>query len=119
MNFAPFNTQTTPLFKNCNNLKFAVIINIESCIFVNNCFNKNYFPIFTENFKSVSTTHSCHTRSAGNVNLVNTKSARNDLSFAPSFNSVRFLRKSIFHSITLAWNYLQDNINGCDFLCLH
>ena len=32
MNFAPFNTHTTPLFKNCSILKFADIISIESCI---------------------------------------------------------------------------------------
>ena len=30
MNFAPFNTHTTPLFKNCNILTFADIINVES-----------------------------------------------------------------------------------------
>ena len=35
MNFAPFNALTTPLFKNCNDLKFADIINVESCIFIN------------------------------------------------------------------------------------
>ena len=32
MNFAPFNAQNTLLFKNCNILKFADIINVESCI---------------------------------------------------------------------------------------
>ena len=41
------------LFKNCNILKFAGIINLESCVFINNCFkyNKDSFPIFNENFK--------------------------------------------------------------------
>ena len=56
--FAYFNVHTTPLLKNCNILKFADIINVESCIFINNCFNKVSFSIFTENFKLVSTTHS-------------------------------------------------------------
>ena len=37
-NFAPFNAYTTPLFNNCNIFKFADIINVQSCIFVNNCF---------------------------------------------------------------------------------
>ena len=32
MNFAPCNAHTTPSFKNCNILKFADIINVESCI---------------------------------------------------------------------------------------
>ena len=48
-------------FKNCNILKFADIINVESCIFVNNCFNEKH-----ENFKLGSTTHSYNTKSASN-----------------------------------------------------
>ena len=32
MNFAPFYAHTTPLFNNGNILKFADIINVESCI---------------------------------------------------------------------------------------
>ena len=58
MNFAPFNTHTTLLSINCNILKFADIINIESCVLITNYFNKDSFSIFNENFKSVSTTHS-------------------------------------------------------------
>ena len=45
MNFAPFNAHTTLLFKNCANLKFAGITNVESCIFISNCFNKDSFSI--------------------------------------------------------------------------
>ena len=44
MNFAPFNAHTTPLFKNCNILKFADIINVERFILINNCFNKDSQP---------------------------------------------------------------------------
>ena len=62
MNFASFNAHTTPLFKNCNILKFADIINVESCIFINNGFDKDSFTIFNENFKLVSNTHSYNTR---------------------------------------------------------
>ena len=94
MNFAPFNAHTTPLFKNCNILKFADIINVESCIFINNCFSKNFFSIFNEYFKLVSTTHS-----------YNTRSARNDLLFVPSYKTVRFGIKSIIHSTTLNHSY--------------
>ena len=64
MNFA--HAHTTPLFKNCNILKFV-------CIFINNCFNRDSFSIFNENFKLVSTMHS-----------YNTRSARNGLLFVPS-----------------------------------
>ena len=58
MNFVPFNAHTTPLFKNCNISKFADIINVESCIFINNIFNRDSFSIFNKNLKLVSTMHS-------------------------------------------------------------
>ena len=45
MNFSPFNAHTTTFFKNCNILKLADIINVESCVFINNCFNKDSFQI--------------------------------------------------------------------------
>ena len=76
------NSHTTPLLKNCNILKFADIINVERYIFINNCFNKDYFSVFNENLKLVSTAHS-----------YNTRSARNGLIFFPSYNTVRFGRK--------------------------
>ena len=94
MKFAPFNVHITPLFKNCNILKFVHIINVEGRVFVKNCFNKNSFSIFNENFKLVSISHSYNTRSAGN-----------GLLFVQSYNSVRFGRKSIIHSTTFTWNY--------------
>ena len=36
----------------------------------------------------------------------NTRSARNGLLLVPSYNSVRYGRKSIIHSTTLSWNDL-------------
>ena len=71
------------------------IINIECSIFVNNC------------FKLALVTHYCTTRSA-----------RNSLLFVPSYNSVRFVRKSIIHSVTLTWNHLQDKLTEYDFFFL-
>ena len=41
MNSVAFNAHTTSLFKNCNILKFADILNVD--IFINNCFNKGFF----------------------------------------------------------------------------
>ena len=99
MNFVAFNAHTTSLF--------ADIINVESCIFINNCFNRDSFSIFHENFNLVSTRHS-----------YNTRSARNGLLFVPSYNTVRFGRKSIIHSTTLTWNYLQDKLTEYNFLYL-
>ena len=66
MNFARVNAHTTPLFKNCNILKFANIINVESYIFINNGFNKDSFTIFNENFKLVSTADSYNARNSFN-----------------------------------------------------
>ena len=95
MIFLPFKVNTTPLFKYCNIFKFADITNVESCIFINNCFNKDSFSIFNERFKLISTaTYSC-----------NTRSARNGLLFVPSYNTVRFGRKLIIDS-----NDLQDKL---------
>ena len=93
MNFAPFNAHTTPLFKDCNVLKFADIINVESCIFISNCFNRDSFSIFNENFKLVSTTHS-----------YNTRSARNGLLFVITQSDLGENQLS-----TLTWQCLQDN----------
>ena len=107
MNFLLFNAHTKPLFKNSNISKFSDIINFESCIFINNCFNKDSFSILNENFKLVSTTHS-----------YNTRSARNGLLLVPSYNIVRFGRKSIIHSTTLTRNYLQDKLTEYNVLCL-
>ena len=73
MSFVTFNAHTLSLFKNCNILKFPDIINAESCIFINNCFGKDSFSIFNENFKLISISHKC-----------NTRSARNGLLFVPS-----------------------------------
>ena len=107
INFAAFNAHNTPLFKNCNILKFADIVNVESCIFINNCFNRDSFSIFNENLTLVSTMHS-----------YNTRSARNGLLFVPSYNTVRFGRKSIIHSTRLTCNYLQDKLTEYNFLHL-
>ena len=72
---------------------------------MNNCVDMGYFSIFTENLKLASATHS-----------YNTTSARNDLLFAPSYNSDRFGRKSIIHSTTLTWNHLQNKLTEYDIL---
>ena len=85
MNFA--HAHTTPLFKNCNILKFA-------CIFINNCFNRDSFSIFNENFKLVSTTHSYSTRSARNgllfVQSYNTDLGESQLSIQPLLHGIIF-----------------------------
>ena len=104
MNFAPFNAHTTLLFKNCNILKLADVINVESCIFINNYFNRDFFSIFNEYFKLVSTMHS-----------YNTRAARNGLLFIPCYETVIFGRKSIINSTTLD---LQDKLTQYNLLLL-
>lgn len=107
ISFAPFNAHTTPLFKNCNILKFVDTINVECSIFDDYCFNMDYFSIFIKNFKFASVAQS-----------YNTRSPRNGLLFVPSYNSVRFDRKSIIHSATFTCNHLQDKLTECKFLSL-
>ena len=46
-----------------------------------------------------------------------TRSVRNGLLFVSSYNTVSFGRKSIIHSTTLTWNYLQDKLTEYNFLC--
>ena len=45
----------------------------------------------------------------------NTKSGRNGLLFVPNYNSVKFERKSMIHSVTLTWDHLQDKFAVYDF----
>ena len=89
-----------------NILKFVDITSAECCIFVNNCFNMDSFSVFTENFKLASATHS-YIRSAKHSYI---RSARSSLLFIPSYNTIRFGRKSVIHSTTLAWNLIQDKL---------
>ena len=73
-------------------------MNVECCIFVNNCFTKDYFLIFTKHFKSVSTTHSYNTTSVRNCHL-----------FVPSYNS---------DSEENQLSTPQDKLNKYDFHCV-
>ena len=47
INFAPFTVHSSRLFEICNILQFVGIVNVECCIFVKNCFNKDSISIFT------------------------------------------------------------------------
>ena len=93
--FCTFNARITPLFKNCKILNFADIINVQSYVFINNCFIEDSFSIFNGNFKLVSTTHS-----------YNTRSVRNGLLFVPSYNSVRFARKLSIQPLLIGFFFL-------------
>ena len=47
---------------------------------------------------------------------LNTRSSSKGLLFVPTYNSIRFGRKSIFHFSTLSWNYLQSILHDYDFV---
>ena len=104
MHFVQFNSHTSPLFYNSNILKFDIIYT-ENCIFVNNCFNKDSFAVFAQSYNLCSNTHT-----------YNTRSSSKGLLFVPTNNSIRFRRKSIIHSSTLSWNFLQSLLHDYDFL---
>ena len=105
MYFVQFNSHTSSLIYNSNVLKFIDIIYTENCLFINNCFNKDSFAIFAQNYNLCSNTHT-----------YNTISSSKDLLFVPTYNSTRFGRKSIIYSSTLSWNYVQSILHECDFL---
>ena len=64
MRFAPFNSHSSSYFHDYNILKLCDIVNIEACVFINNCFNSYTFLVFTERFKLVSKSHAHNTRSS-------------------------------------------------------
>ena len=95
MSFAPLKSHSLSYFHDYSILKFRDIINIETCAFINNCFNSNTFSVFAERFKVVSESHAHNTRSFSK-----------GLLFVPSYNISRFGRKLVICSSTLIWNHL-------------
>ena len=105
MNFATFNAHTNPLFFENRILKFQDIVNLENCIFVQNCLNKNAFLIFSEHFKKVSNIHNYSTRSASK-----------GLLFKKLHKTTRFGINSIANSALLSWNFFQSHFDEYDIL---
>ena len=86
---------------------YSDIINVEVCVFINNCFNRNTFSVFAERFEIVSESHAHNTRSSSK-----------GLIFVPSYNTSRFGRKSVICSPTLIWKHLQNKYMIHDFMKL-
>ena len=105
MYFVQFSSHTSSLFYYNDILKFIDIIYPENCVFISNCFNKDSFAVFAQNYILCFNTHT-----------YNTRSLSKSLLFVPIYNSTRFRRKSIIHSSTLSWNYLQSIRHEYDFL---
>ena len=103
MHFVQLNSHTSPLFHNSNILKFIDIIYTKNCVFINNCFHKDSFAVFAQNCNLCSNTHT-----------YNTRSSSKGLLLVPTYNSIRFRRKSIIHSSTFSWNYLQSILHEYD-----
>ena len=104
MHFVQFNSCTSPLFYNSNILKFVDVIYAENFVFIKFLIIFN-FTVFAQNYNLCSNTHT-----------YNTRSSSKGLLFVPTYSSVRFRRKSITHSSTLSWNYLQSLLHDYDFL---
>ena len=82
MHFVQFNSHTSPLFYNSNILKFIDIIHTENFVFIDNCFNKDSFAVFAQNYNLCSNIHTYNTWSSSKVLL-----------FGPTYNSVWLGRK--------------------------
>ena len=106
---AAFDSQTQYRSRICpdnsNILKFTDIIYTENCVFINNCFNKDSFAVFAQNYNLCSNTHT-----------YNTRYSHKGLLFVPTYNSISFRKKSIIHSSTISWNYLQTILHDYGFL---
>ena len=63
MNFAAFNACSSQLFEKN---KILALVALEKCFFINNCYNKNGFAIFSNSFKFVPDCHRYSTRSEAN-----------------------------------------------------
>ena len=102
-----YNPRTSPLFYNSGISTFIGTVYTENFVFINN-YNNGYFAISSQNYNSCSNTNTCNTRSLSKVLL-----------FVPTYNSVRFGRKSIIHPSILSWNYLQSILDDYELLnCL-
>ena len=77
MSLAPFNLHLSSYFHEYSILKYCVIINIETCAFINNCFNSNTFSLSAERFKFAAESHAHNTRSSSK-----------DLLFVPCYNTM-------------------------------
>ena len=63
---AAYRDHISPLFHRYKVLKFADIFLLESCIFVNKCFNDEAFSFFSNHFKLTESSHFYCTRSVSN-----------------------------------------------------
>ena len=68
---------------NGNILKFTDINYTENCVFINNCFNKDSFAVFAQNYNLCSNTHT-----------YNTRYSHKGLLFVPTYNSISFRKKN-------------------------
>ena len=93
---ASYRDHTCSLFHRYKVLKFAELVSLENCIFVNKCFNDEAFSLFSNHFKLTASTHSYCTRSVSN-----------GLIFKRLYNTIPYGNKSIINSAVSTWNHFQ------------
>ena len=102
---ATYRDHTSPLFQRYKVLKFVVIISLESCIFVNKCFNDEAISLFSNHFKLTASSHSYSTRSVSN-----------GLIFKRLYNTFLCGNKSVINSTVGTWNHFQTISHGHNLL---
>ena len=98
---AAYRDHTAPVFHRHKVLRFADLVSLENCIFVNKCFNGEAFSLISNQFKLTASSYSYCTRSAGNC-----------LIFKRLYNTFCYGNKSIISSTVSTWNHFQTIFHG-------
>jgi len=99
MKFLPRDSHTNPLFHELKIIKFVDHVKIESCLFINRCFNDLVPPLFKDWFNLLKNSHNHETRSSQLGTLV-----------IPNVNTKCFGRFSFTNSAINSWNYFQKEL---------
>ena len=82
--FAKFNIHTTHLFRRIKIIRFADLVSVENCIFINKCFSCKSCSVFSQ-----------------------TRFAVNGLLIQPNYNTAKFGTKAFLYSTITFWNSVQ------------
>ena len=104
INFSPFHSETSQLFRNMNLLNFSKSMKLKNCLFVYDFLKSNLPESFNTFFRN-DEIHSHLTRN-------------NDLKFHPAyFKTSRYGKDSIKYSCITAWNVNLPKLKNDLYLC--
>ena len=105
INFAPFHSETSHLFRNMNLLNFSNSMRLKNCLFVYDFLKSNLPESFNTFFNRNNEIHSHFTRN-------------NDLKLYPAyFKTSRYGKDSIKYSCITTWNVNLPKLKNDSYLC--